>query len=93
LAFGASIASGLKGIEEKIAPPDCFVGDIYEASHLPHVPRTLKDAVTKFEQSDFVSEVFGVEVKEHYTHFYKKEIKAHEAAVSDWERKRYFERI
>jgi len=93
LAFAASIASGLKGIEEKIAPPDCFVGDIYEASHLPHVPRTLKDAVAKFEQSDFVSEVFGDAVKEHYTHFYKKEIKAHEAAVSDWERKRYFERI
>ncbi|MCB0688642.1 MAG: glutamine synthetase [Saprospiraceae bacterium] len=93
LAFAASLASGLKGVQEKIAPPDCFVGDIYAAKHLPHVPRTLKEAVINFEKSEFAKESFGAEVVEHYTHFYRKEMEAFEMSVTDWERRRYFERI
>lgn len=93
LAFAASLASGLKGITEKIVPPDCFVGDIYAASHLPHVPRTLKEAVSIFRTSDFAREAFGDAVVDHYSHFYEKEVEAFEMSVTDWERKRYFERI
>ncbi|MEQ8240370.1 MAG: glutamine synthetase family protein [Cyclobacteriaceae bacterium] len=93
LAFAASIASGLQGIKDKIAPPECFVGDIYEARHLPHVPRTLKDAVSTFEKSQFVKNTFGEAVQSHYAHFYKKEVAAFETSVTDWEKQRYFERI
>jgi glutamine synthetase len=93
LAFAAAIASGLQGIKEKLAPPDCFEGDVYEAQHLPAVPSTLDQAVKHFEKSAFCREVFGAEVVKHYTHFYQQEIEAHKFAVTDWERKRYFERI
>ncbi|MFT4738860.1 MAG: glutamine synthetase [Paraglaciecola sp.] len=93
LAFAAAIASGLQGIKEKLAPPDCFEGDVYEAQHLPAVPSTLDQAVKQFEKSTFCKEVFGAEVVKHYTHFYQQEIEAHKFAVTDWERKRYFERI
>lgn len=93
LAFAASLASGLQGIKEKLSPPDCFEGDVYEAEHLPAVPPTLAQAVSQFEQSDFSSQVFGEEVVRHYSHFYQKEIAAYTFAVTDWERKRYFERI
>ena len=93
LALAASLASGLRGIEEKLSPPECFVGDVYAAAHLPHVPRTLKEACDIFATSEFARDAFGKEVVEHYTHFYRQEIKAYESQVSDWERKRYFERI
>ena len=93
LAFAASLASGLQGIAEKVEPPECFEGDIYAAKHLPRVPYTLAEAVDAFEHSAFAKKVFGKKVVEHYTHFFKTEIDAFNKSVTDWERKRYFERI
>ncbi len=93
LAFAASLASGLAGIKNKIEPPAIFEGDIYAAKHLPRVPYTLGDAVALFEKSPFAKKAFGKEVVAHYAHFYKKEVESFNNAVTDWERKRYFERI
>lgn len=93
LAFAASLASGLAGIKNKIEPPECFVGDIYAAAYLPRVPYTLAEATAIFEQSEFAKETFGKDVVEHYTHFFKTEQHAYDMSVTDWERKRYFERI
>ena len=93
LALAASLASGLDGIANKIEPPECFVGDIYAAKNLPRVPYTLSQAVDAFEKSDFAKRAFGTEVVEHYTHFYRTEAAAYDKAVTDWERRRYFERI
>ncbi len=93
LAFAASLASGLAGIKNKIEPPEIFEGDIYAASHLPRVPYTLAEAAERFENSTFARMTFGKEVVEHYSHFYKSEVQAYQLAVTDWERKRYFERI
>ena len=93
LAFAASLASGLDGIRNKIDPPECFTGDVYAAAHLPRVPYTLGEAVDKFENSAFAKAAFGEAVVNHYTHFYRTEMQAYNRAVTDWERKRYFERI
>ena len=93
LAFAAALASGLDGIKNKIKPPKIFEGDIYAASHLPRVPYTLEEAVAKFEKSSFAKKAFGEKVMKHYTHYFKKEIEAYHLAVTDWERRRYFERI
>ena len=93
LAYAAALASGLDGIKNKIDPPEIFEGDIYAAKHLPRVPYSLEEAVEKFENSDFAKKAFGTSVVEHYAHFFNTEIKAYEKAVTDWERKRYFERI
>lgn len=93
LAFAASLASGLDGIRNKIQPPECFVGDIYAAAHLPRVAYTLAEATAMFEHSAFAKEVFGKEVVEHYSHFFKTEQRAYDTYVTDWERKRYFEQI
>ncbi|MCB0531037.1 MAG: glutamine synthetase [Saprospiraceae bacterium] len=93
LAFAASLASGLDGIKNKIEPPECFVGDIYAAKHLPRVPHSLEEAIGPFESSDFCKNAFGKNVVEHYTHFFKKENEAYKMAVTDWERQRYFERM
>jgi glutamine synthetase len=93
LAFAASIASGLDGMQNHIEPPECFTGDIYAAQHLPRVPYTLKDATDAFAGSDFAKRAFGDDVVEHYTHFFRTEEAAFRLAVTDWERRRYFERI
>jgi glutamine synthetase len=93
LAFAASLASGIAGIEGRIEPPPEFTGDVYRAADLPRVARTLEHAVASFESSDVARAAFGDDVVEHVAHFHRVEIDAHQSAVSDWERGRYFERI
>ncbi len=93
LAFAASLASGLDGIERELEPPPCFAGDLYAARELPRVPGNLRDALAGFEASAFAQSAFGAEVVEHYAHFFRSEWEAWERAVTDWERQRYFERI
>ena len=93
LAYAAAIASGLDGIANGIEPPDIFEGDIYAARHLPRVPYTLEQAVDDFDASEFARAAFGADAVEHYSHFFRSEIESFRGAVTDWERKRYFERI
>ena len=93
LAYAAALASGLDGIANQIEPPPIFEGDIYAARHLPRVPYTLEQAVDNFEASDFAQAAFGADVVEHYSHFFRTEIESFRSSVTDWERKRYFERI
>lgn len=93
LAFAASLASGLDGIENKIEPPTIFEGDIYAAKHLERVPYTLGEAIKRFRDSDFAKKAFGESVVKHYSHYFTTEWEAYNQSVSDWERKRYFERI
>ena len=93
LALAASLASGLDGIANKTEPPACFEGDVYAAQNLPRVPYTLGDAAGIFENSQFARRAFGEEVVEHYAHFFQTEVRAFDRAVTDWEQRRYFERI
>ena len=57
------------------------------------MPRTLEHAITSFETSDVVRRAFGDDVVEHYAHHHRVEVEAFHASVTDWERRRYFERI
>jgi glutamine synthetase len=93
LVFAAAMASGLDGIERQIEPPPVFEGDIYAATELPRVPRTLREAIDRFKVSDFARTTFGDAVVDHYAHAYEVEQDAYDAAVTDWDRARYFERI
>ncbi len=93
LVYTAALASGLDGIANQIEPPDIFAGDVYAAQHLPRVPYTLRDATDLFADSHFVRQTLGADVAAHYVHFFRSEQKAFDNAVTDWERKRYFERI
>lgn len=93
LAYTAALASGLDGIRNRIEPPPAFQGDIYQAQNLPRVPRTLREATELFEQSAFARAALGDAVVDHYTRVYRVEQAAFDAAVTDWERRRYFEQI
>jgi glutamine synthetase len=93
LAFAAALFSGLDGIASQIEPPEIFTGDVYAAQHLPHVPATLRDATANLNASTFARRVLSDAVVDHYVHFFQVEQAAYDKAVTDWERKRYFERI
>lgn len=93
LVYAAALASGLYGLERQLEPPSVFEGDAYHGHEIPRVPLTLRDAVDGFESSAFVEQAFGDSVVKHYTHFFRVEDEAYRNAVTDWERRRYFERI
>ena len=93
LAFAAALASGLDGIANQTEPPPIFEGDVYAAQELPRVPYTLREATDIFQASQFARQMFGDDVVDHYVHFYRTEQALYDTAVTDWERKRYFERI
>jgi glutamine synthetase len=93
LAFAAAIASGLDGIRQRVEPPAVFEGDMYAAAQIPAVPGSLREALAHFESSDWVRALLGETVVNHYAHFYRVEQTAYDEAVTDWERRRYFERI
>lgn len=93
LAYAAALAAGLDGIERRTEPPPALEGDAYAAADVPALPGSLAEATDRFEQSDFARAAFGSEVVEHYTRFFRVEQEAFDRAVTDWERRRYFERI
>jgi glutamine synthetase len=69
-----------------------MAGNAYEADK-PHVPTNLREARDLFANSAAARDAFGEEVVEHYLNMARVEIEAFEAAVTDWERYRSFERL
>jgi glutamine synthetase len=92
LAIAAMIAAGLHGIENELSLEEEFIGNAYEADK-PHVPTNLREAQELFAKSETARSAFGDEVVEHYLNMARVEIEAFEAAVTDWERYRNFERL
>jgi len=93
LVYAGSIAAGIDGIVNGTELPEMFSGDVYAAQDLPSVPPTLTAAIPAFAESEFVRSALGPDVQDHYAHFYSVEAAAYDAAVTDWERARYFDRI
>jgi glutamine synthetase len=92
LALSALIAAGLHGVDEGLELEAAFEGNAYE-SDKPRVPHTLYQAHDLFRDSAVARHAFGQEVVDHYLNNAQVELAAHEAAVTDWERFRGFERL
>jgi glutamine synthetase len=92
LALSAMIAAGLHGIENELPLEEVFEGNAYE-SDKPRVPSNIYLARDAFAASEVAREAFGGEVVDHYLNRAGIEIEAFEAAVTDWERYRGFERL
>ena len=45
LAFAATLAAGLYGIDNELELPEVFEGNMYAAKRVPNVPKTLREAV------------------------------------------------
>ena len=92
LAISALVAAGLAGVDEELSLPPAFVGNAYVADS-QRVPSTLHEAVELFDASAVARAAFGDEVVDHYVHAGRVEVAAFDAAVTDWERYRGFERL
>jgi glutamine synthetase len=93
LAFAATVAAGLHGVEKELKAPRWYEGNAYEDDALPQVPKTLREALQELEQSRAARAAFGDRVVEHYQRLGQLEQQAFDRAVTDWELLRYFERI
>lgn len=93
LGFAATIAAGLAGIEEGLDCGAPYKGDAYQDNAIPFTPHSLTSAADAFEQSVVARKAFGDEVVDHYVHLARLEQGAYDRAVTDWERRRYFDRI
>ncbi|WP_017579933.1 glutamine synthetase family protein [Nocardiopsis valliformis] len=92
LASAAMVAAGLHGVEHGIEPGEPLTGNAY-TSGLPTVPTTLREALELWEGSALAREAFGEEVVAHYANRARVELAAFDAAVTDWEMFRGFERM
>ncbi len=92
LACSAMIAAGLAGVDEELPLVEPFTGNAYE-SDLPRVPSTLREARELFAGSALARQTLGDEVVDHYVNAADVELAAFDAAVTDWERFRGFERL
>lgn len=91
LALAAMLGGGLYGVRNKLELEPMTEGNAY-TSGAPTVPATMQEARDLLASSDIAREVFGEEVVRHYVHYADVELGAFNAAVTDWELRRGFER-
>jgi len=92
LAVAALIAAGLHGVDNELGLPEAYVGNAYE-SDTARVPTTLREAADLLQTSTIARAAFGDAVVDHYTNAARVELAAFDAAVTDWELIRGFERM
>jgi glutamine synthetase len=92
LAVAAMLAGGLHGVREEIPLEPPLDGNAY-SSDKDRVPATLAEARDLFAGSAVAREAFGDDVVDHYVNAADIELAAFNAAVTDWERVRGFERL
>jgi glutamine synthetase len=92
LAFAALLAAGLDGIENETDPGPELKGNAYEAGEAEAFPASLREAVANWEKSDFVKKAFGDAVYKHYLNYGQLEQGLYDKVVTDYERRRMFER-
>ena len=92
LTLAALIAGGLHGVELGLPLEPPVTGNAYVTDH-PRVPGTLRDARDLFAASTVARSALGDAVVDHYLNNARVELEAFDAAVTDWERVRGFERL
>jgi glutamine synthetase len=91
LAFAAMIAAGLYGIENELPLAPALEGNAYE-SDAARFPSTLREAIAALESGSMARAAFGDQVVDHYLNYARTEHSLFDKVVTDWERKRLFER-
>ena len=93
-AYAATIAASLEGIAQGTPKPPVFEGNAWRNDSLELMPSSMQQSLALFAESKTAMSALGGEVHAHLTGFYRAELRAfNSGTVTDWERKRYFERI
>jgi glutamine synthetase len=96
LQFAVMLAAGLKGVEEKIMPPEPVEQNIYALSEkerkkkgIDELPSNLGHALSYMEKSELIKEVLGKHIFENFLHVKRKEWNDYRAQVTQWEIEKY----
>ena len=93
LALAGLVAAALSGVAEPRPLQAPVTGNAYAADGLPRVPASLDEALALWESSQLAADALGPDVVSHYATMARVELDAYRGAVTDWELRRYFERI
>ncbi len=100
LQFAVMLAAGLKGIENKIAPPDAVQKDIYsltqrerELYKIDTLPANLGHALSFMEKSELMLETLGAHIFDNYLYIQNREWNEYRTQVTKWEIDRYLNTI
>ena len=85
LAMAATLAAGLRGIEEKRVPSEPLAGNGYDQAH--GLPRSMEAALDRMQNSCFAREVFGEDFVTGYCAVKALELDSFQNEVSAWERR------
>ncbi len=94
VAMAACLGSGLVGIAEKIEPPAMASGDATVGGDPSlALPLTLEAAIDRLRESKAAKKALGEAFVDHFIRTRDWECREYRKAVTDWERRRYFEAV
>jgi glutamine synthetase len=93
LAIAGMVAAAVHGLENELDLEPALAGNAYDDADAPRVPTTLRDSLELWETGKLTRQAFGDEVVAHYANNARIELAAFDAAVTDWELYRGFERL
>ncbi len=93
LAIAGMVAAALHGLENELPLEEEYRTNAYDDAAAPRVPGTLREAAALWESSPVAHAAFGPDVVAHYANNARVELAAFDAAVTDWELFRGFERL
>ena len=85
LAMAATLAAGLKGIQEQLEPSEPLAGNGYDQAH--GLPRSMEAALDLMQQSCFARDVFGEDFVTGYCAVKALELDSFQNEVGAWERR------
>jgi glutamine synthetase len=89
LYMASQIAAGLDGIARKLDPGPC--ADAPYETPAPLLPKCLDEALAALREDRSFAEGFGQGFIDYYIRIKQFEIARHQAEVTEWEQKEYFE--
>ncbi|BBZ31996.1 glutamine synthetase family protein [Mycolicibacterium confluentis] len=93
-AYAATIAAGLDGIERQLEAPEVLNGNAWTTENITTVPTSLHRSLDLFAENKMVRAAFGDEVYDHLLVSAQSELVAFDShTVTDWESRRYYERV
>ncbi|MFQ5550895.1 MAG: type I glutamate--ammonia ligase [Gemmatimonadales bacterium] len=96
LSLAVQLASGLDGVERKLAPPEPVNKNIFALSQrerrrlkIQELPRDLHEALDCLGKDEVIQGALGVHIYERYMEAKRQEWREYSAMVSQWEIDRY----
>ena len=96
LQFSVMLAAGLKGIENKILPPEPVEKNIYvlskkemEKYNIHNLPESLGHALGLMEESELLKEVLGEHIFNNFLHVKRNEWEKYRMQITRWELEKY----